>query len=65
VFAPNGCRLGVVAVPENVGNLAWGGADRRDLFLCATTSVYRLRTRVRGRREPFMPPAPDEPGARR
>jgi gluconolactonase len=55
VFDPQGRRLGVVSVPEVVGNLAWGGADRTELFICATTSLYRLRTAVRGRREPFMP----------
>jgi gluconolactonase len=61
VFRPDGRRQGVVPVPEIVGNLAWGGADRRELFLCATSSLYRLRTRVRGRREPFMPNTPGGP----
>jgi gluconolactonase len=55
VFAADGTRLGVIDVPEVVGNLAWGGPDRTELFICATTSLYRLVTRVRGRREPFMP----------
>jgi gluconolactonase len=54
VFAPDGIHLGVVDVPEPAGNLAWGGPDLTDLFICATTSLYRLVTRVRGRREPFM-----------
>ncbi|MEV8516252.1 SMP-30/gluconolactonase/LRE family protein [Dactylosporangium sp. NPDC051484] len=48
VFDELGKRLGVLQVPETVGNLAWGGADGRDLFLCASTSLYRIRTSVRG-----------------
>lgn len=55
VFAPDGTHLGTVPVPEVIGNLAWGGDDWRDLFVCASTSVYRLRTRVAGRRPAFTP----------
>ena len=36
--------VGVLRVPETVGNFAWGGATRHDLYICATTSLYRLRT---------------------
>ncbi|MBO0701786.1 MAG: SMP-30/gluconolactonase/LRE family protein [Candidatus Dormibacteraeota bacterium] len=53
VFAPDGSRLGVLPVPEVVGNFAWGGDDWRDLFICASTSVYRTRTLVDGRRPAF------------
>lgn len=47
VFGSDGSRLGQVAVPEVVANLCFGGDDGTDLFLAATTSVYRLRTTVR------------------
>ncbi len=54
VISPQGEHLGVIEVPENVGNLAWGGTDWTWLFLPSSTSLYRLRTRVRPRREPYM-----------
>jgi len=48
VFGPDGFLLGRVRMPEVVANLTWGDDDRRTLFVCATTSVYALRTRVAG-----------------
>jgi gluconolactonase len=54
VFAPDGAFLGVVEIPENVGNIHWGGPDWSWLFVPATTSLYRVKTKVSGRREPFM-----------
>ena len=42
--------VGVLRVPETVGNFAWGGATRHDLYICATASLYRLRTRIAGHR---------------
>ena len=53
VFTPDGSRLGVLRVPEMAANFAWGGNDWRDLFICACTSVYRVRTEVAGRRPAF------------
>jgi len=44
VFAPDGRRVLVIPVPERVGNLCFGGADGRDLFVAASTSLYRIRT---------------------
>jgi gluconolactonase len=54
VYSPAGELLGVVPVPENVGNLAWGGPDWKWLFIPASTSVYRIETKVAARREPYM-----------
>jgi gluconolactonase len=54
VYSPEGEHLGIVAIPENVGNIHWGGPDWSWLFVPATTSVYRVETNVSGRREPFM-----------
>ena len=54
VFAPGGEHLGVIEIPENTGNLHWGGPDWNWLFVPACTSVYRVKTKVSGRREPFM-----------
>lgn len=49
-----GERLGVVPIPEEVGNLHWGGADWSWVFVCASTKLYRFRTHVAGSPEPFM-----------
>jgi gluconolactonase len=46
VVAPDGERLGIVRIPEVCGSLAWGGPDRRSLFVTASDKLYRLRTRV-------------------
>ena len=54
VFAPDGTHLGIVEIPESVGNIHWGGPDWNWMFVPASTSLYRFRTRVAGRREPFM-----------
>ena len=48
VLSPEGERLGVIELPEAPHNLAFGGADSRDLYVTALTSVYRLRTAVPG-----------------
>ena len=48
VWDPNGRHLGTIALPEQPANLAWGDKDYRTLYIAATTSVYRLRTNVRG-----------------
>jgi gluconolactonase len=54
VISPEGEQLGVLAVPEATGNLAWGGPDWHWLFIPSSTSVYRIRTAVGPRREPYM-----------
>jgi gluconolactonase len=46
VISAEGARLGVVPVPEPVGNLTWGGDDWHSLFIAACTSLYVLRTTV-------------------
>jgi gluconolactonase len=54
VFGPNGEQIGTVEVPENVGNLNWGGPDWNWLFIPATTSVYRITCKVAGNRLHYM-----------
>lgn len=46
VIDPAGTLLGVVEVPENVGNLCWGGAEWKTLFLPSSTSLYAIETTV-------------------
>jgi gluconolactonase len=48
VLSPDGERLGTLRLPEAPHNLAWGGADGRDLYVTALTSVYRLRLALKG-----------------
>lgn len=52
VFAPDGMRLGKIHVPEKVGNVTFGGPDRDQLFIAASTSLYRIRLATRGVQRP-------------
>ena len=52
VYHPDGTRLGQIAVPEKVGNLSFGGPQRDELYICASTSLYRIRLNTRGLQEP-------------
>jgi len=54
VFAADGEHLGTVEVPENVGNINWGGPDWNWLFIPASTSLYRLKCKVSGNRLSYM-----------
>jgi gluconolactonase len=49
VFDPSGMCLGVIKVPEPAANFDWGDADKRSLFITASTSLYRVRVGVPGR----------------
>src|SRR3954449_6487358 len=46
VFDPEGEELGTIEIPEPVGNLNWGGERWDELYVCASTSLYRIRTKV-------------------
>ena len=48
IWDPDGNHLGTIVVPEQPANLAWGDPDYRTLYITATTSVYRLKTKTRG-----------------
>jgi gluconolactonase len=54
VFDPDGNHIGTVEVPENVGNVNWGGPDWNQLFIPATSSMYRIQCKVSGNRLPYM-----------
>jgi gluconolactonase len=54
VFAADGEHLGVVRTPVSATNLHWGEPDWSTLFVTARTHLFRFRTGVAGRREPFM-----------
>ncbi|PUE06734.1 gluconolactonase [Limnohabitans sp. T6-5] len=48
IFHPDGTKMGVIPVPEKVGNLCFGGPHGDELFICASTSLYRIRLHTRG-----------------
>jgi gluconolactonase len=52
ILSPEGKHLATIVMPERVSNVAWGGADRRTLYICASTSVYRVRLSIPG--EPIV-----------
>jgi gluconolactonase len=54
VISSDGEHLGTIRVPENTGNLTWGGPDWKWLFIPSSTSLYRVQTKVGPRREPYM-----------
>lgn len=48
IYRPDGTRLGRIAVPEKVGNLCYGGVAGDELFIAASSSIYRIRLGTRG-----------------
>jgi gluconolactonase len=54
VISPDGEHLGVIEVPEVVGNLNWGGDDWNELYLPSSTSLHRIRMNVSGNRLSYM-----------
>jgi len=48
VYHPDGSRIGRIPVPEKVGNLCFGGLQGNELFICASTSLYRIVLNTRG-----------------
>lgn len=54
IFSSEGEHLGNVLVPQNVGNLNWGESDWKTLYLAASTSLYRIHTKVAAHHEPYM-----------
>jgi len=48
VFDTDGNALGVVLLPEPAANFGFGGQDFCDVFVTASTSLYRFRVKVPG-----------------
>jgi gluconolactonase len=48
IISPEGKHIGTIKVPEVVGNVAWGDKDAKTLYIVASTSVFRVRTKVAG-----------------
>lgn len=47
VYRPDGMRMARIPVPETVSNCAFGGDEGDELFITATTSLYRIRLATR------------------
>lgn len=50
ILSPEGKHLGTILAPRHPHNFAWGDADGRTLYLCARSSLYRMRLQVPGLR---------------
>jgi gluconolactonase len=48
VYAPDGARRGTIPVAQQPANAAFGGADRRTLYITARTGLYRVRLPLPG-----------------
>ncbi|UWR38417.1 SMP-30/gluconolactonase/LRE family protein [Sulfitobacter sp. W074] len=48
LLSPSGGTLGVIKVPEKSTNFCFGGSDLSMLYITASTSVYRIPTRMTG-----------------
>lgn len=48
VFDWNGRHLGIIPLPEQTTNVAFGDADARTLYITASTGLYRIRLENRG-----------------
>jgi gluconolactonase len=53
IWDPSGKHIGTILLPEEAANMAWGDSDYHSLYITATTSVYRIRTKLPG----FVPGA--------
>jgi len=54
VLSAQGTHLGVIVMPEVAGNLNWGGRNWDELYCACSTSVYRVRMKVKGNPLAYM-----------
>jgi gluconolactonase len=48
VFAPDGTKIGRIALPERCANVCFGGPKRNRLFMAASQSLYALYVNTQG-----------------
>ncbi|MCF6327471.1 MAG: SMP-30/gluconolactonase/LRE family protein [Devosiaceae bacterium] len=56
-YAPDGCLLGKILIPEAVSNVEFGGPKRNRLYICATQSLYSVYLRTNGANPTMSPDA--------
>ena len=49
IYNSSGREIGVVEIPERPGGLAFGGSDKKTLFIGARSSLFSLQTAAAGR----------------
>jgi gluconolactonase len=54
VLSAQGTHLGVIRMPEVAGNLNWGGRNWDELYCACSTSIYRVKMKVRGNPVAYM-----------
>ncbi|MEY4530415.1 MAG: hypothetical protein RLZZ156_1136 [Deinococcota bacterium] len=54
VFAPDGVLLGKILVPETIGNLTFGGADKNRLFIVASSGLYAITLNTKAVAQPNL-----------
>jgi len=59
IYAPDGVRLGRIALPQVVSNCTFGGPDGTTLFMTVTSSLYALTVATTG--ATFVPPGAGSP----
>ncbi len=50
ILSPAGKHLGTIQAPHHPHNFAWGDADGKTLYLCARSTLYRIKLNVAGLR---------------
>ena len=55
IFDAGATCLGVIRMSEQAANFCWGGDDLRDLFIGASTTLWRVRVQAPGRLTPTCP----------
>lgn len=48
VLAPDGQKLGFIAGPDKFGSVAFGGKDRKSLYILSRGKIFRIRTLTEG-----------------
>lgn len=54
VLSPAAEHLGVIRMPEHAGNLNWGGRNWDELYCACSTSIYRVKMKVKGNPVAYM-----------
>lgn len=48
IFDQDGVNLGIIKLPEQAANFNWGDDDLSGLYICASTTLYRIRMNIPG-----------------
>ena len=48
IYDPSSKKIGHINIPERVANCTFGGHNKSDLYITASTSLYKLKTMTNG-----------------